>query len=245
MCTEGSSGHSSSEQLYKQLVPRPAAAVLTVGTQNKITLGNRGRVDVRIRIAGKASHSSAPELGVNPIAYLPDIIDRITHFELDITPHPLLGRRAITIYSLTCGPTAPHTTPIECRLTIDRRLLPGDSLEHAVDEIRTILRGLPVEVEVTMGPHMLPVLIAPETAVIERLVASARQVTTELDLTYPSWTFDAGYPASIGIPAIMFGPSTSDTSGAEVMTDDYVTEAAVLEAANVYAAMMFSERNTA
>ena len=44
ICSEGSSTHESSTVLYESLDPLPAGAVLTVGTRNQISLGNRGRV---------------------------------------------------------------------------------------------------------------------------------------------------------------------------------------------------------
>ena len=134
-CSEGGSSHESSTVLYEALEPLPAGAVLTVGTDNRISLGNRGRVDVVVEIPGLAAHSSSVELGRNPIPVVAEVQRRLETLVLDPEPHPLLGRRTLVQYKLTCGPIAPHTIPAWCLLVLDRRLLPGDAPDDAVAEV--------------------------------------------------------------------------------------------------------------
>ena len=56
--------------------------------------------------------------------------------------HPLLGGRQALVYKIQYFPLAPHTLPSDADLTIDRRLLPGDDLDAATDEIRTAIGDL-------------------------------------------------------------------------------------------------------
>jgi acetylornithine deacetylase/succinyl-diaminopimelate desuccinylase-like protein len=235
VCSEGSSTHESSRVLYECLGPRPAGAVLTVGTENRLLLGNRGRVDVYVDLPGKATHSSVPELGDNPIPRIAEVLSRLDRVPIDRTSHPLLGARHLVPYSVVCEPVAPHTIPERCRVKLDRRLLPGDSTEAAVHDVATALAG--VRAEVTMGPVMLPALTADDDPVVVRLRAAAESVTgRSLVAEYPAWTFDAGYPASLGIPTLMFGPSYAGSTADDVLDDDRVLESMVMEAAGVYAA---------
>ncbi len=210
---------------------------MTIGTENSLLLGNRGRIDIRVDIAGRATHSSSPDSGVNPILQVESVLRGLGKVAIDRTPHPLLGARNLVPYSLVCRPQAPHTIPETCRITIDRRILPGDSPEAAVEEVAEAMAGL--QVEVSMGPLMLPALTSqdlPTIALLRRAAESA--LGRRLAPSYPAWTFDAGYPVSLGIPTLMFGPSAAGASSTGVLDDDTVPQKMVMEAANAYAAFM-------
>lgn len=237
VCSEGSSTHESSRVLYETLGPRPRAVVLTIGTDNELMLGNRGRVDVYVDVRGKATHSSAPELGDNPIPRTGEVLGRVPAITIDTTPHPLLGTRHLVPYSVVCEPVAPHTIPEQCRIKLDRRLLPRDSPEDAVRDVAAAMSGL--RVDVSMGPLMLPALTAEDDPTVVAMRRAAEQaVGRQLEPAYPAWTFDAGHAASLGIPTVMFGPSSPGSSAEDVLDEDRVAESMVLEAAAVYAAFI-------
>ncbi len=229
VCSEGSSTHESSRVLYESLDPLPAGAVLTVGTRNRISLGNRGRVDVVVEIDGEPTHSSvAGRLGRNPIPVVAEVQRRLDGLTLDPAEHPLLGRRSILPYKLTCGPVAPHTTPAWCRLVLDRRLLPGDDPARAVAEVADALTGL--DVSVRQGATMIPALVAEDAAVVRALRAGGAS-----EGFYPESTFDAGYACSIGVPAVMCGPLSGELDTTGVLGDDAVSRDQLVEAAAIYA----------
>jgi acetylornithine deacetylase/succinyl-diaminopimelate desuccinylase-like protein len=116
-------------------------------------------------------------------------------------------------------------------------MLPGDSPEDAVDDVARLMDGLPVTV--STGPLMLPALTDVDDPAVAAMRRAAEAVLGYgLPPTFPAWTFDAGYSVSLGIPTLMFGPSSSEISGEGVLEDDHVAEAAVLQAAAVYAAFM-------
>ena len=239
ICSEGSSTHESSRVLYETLGGRPAAAVLTIGTENRLLLGNRGRVDIYVDVPGSATHSSVPQFGDNPIPRVGQALARLEQFRVDPTPHPLLGARHVLPYSVVCEPIAPHTIPEHCRIKLDRRLLPGDSPEEAVKEVASALSD--IRVDVSMGPLMLPALTREDDPVIVQLRRSAEAVTgRRLEPGYAAWTFDAGYPVSLGIPTLMFGPSMGASNADQVLDDDCVPEPMVMEAATVYAGFILA-----
>lgn len=62
-----------------------------------------------------------------------------------------------------------------------------------------------------------------------------------LETSYPPYTYDAGYPCSLGVPTVMCGPSTSGIAGTGVLGEDFVPEARVVEAAAVYAAAIANQ----
>jgi succinyl-diaminopimelate desuccinylase len=233
--SEGSSTHHSSEALFEHLRPWPAGVVLAVGTGNQLSLGNRGRVDVIVTIAGIATHSSAPDRGSNPIPTVTDVLARLGSLPRDDTEHPLLGRRTVVPYKLICGPVAPHTIPATCELVLDCRLLPGDDPTTAVEEVAEAMSGLPVSV--SQGATMLPAIVELGDPIVTALQAGARvALGRHLDTFYPPYTFDAGFACSVGVPAVMCGPSTTDTGGSDVLGEDRVALDQVRDAAAVYAA---------
>jgi acetylornithine deacetylase/succinyl-diaminopimelate desuccinylase-like protein len=235
VCSEGSSTHESSTVLYESLDPLPAGAVLTVGTRNQISLGNRGRVDVVIEIHGEPTHSSvADELGRNPIPVVADVQRRIDALELNPALHPQLGRRSILPYKLTCGPIAPHTIPAWCLLVFDRRLLPGDDPDLAVAEVAAALAGL--DVSVRRGATMLPALVDEDATVVTALQRGAEQTLGHrLKSFYPRSTFDAGYACGLGVPTVMCGPLSGELDTTGVLGDDFVALDQLVDASLIYA----------
>jgi succinyl-diaminopimelate desuccinylase len=232
--SEGSSSHRSAESLFRAFSPLPAGAILTVGTENRISLGNRGRVDVVVEIPGTPTHSSAPELGESPIPVVAAVLERLARVDLDTRAHGPLGRRTLVPYKLVCGPVAPHTIPAWCELVLDRRLLPGDDPDAAVDDVANALDGLATSV--SKGPFMLPALVEETDRVVVALQAGARAALgRQLEVFYPPYTFDAGYGCSIGVPAVMCGPSSGELAGTGVLGEDAVSLARVREAAAFYA----------
>jgi succinyl-diaminopimelate desuccinylase len=235
VCSEGSSTHESSTVLYERLDPLPAGAVLTVGTRNQISLGNRGRVDVVVEVHGEPTHSSvADELGRNPIPIVAEVQRRIDGLQLDANPHPQLGRRSILPYKLTCGPIAPHTIPAWCRLVLDRRLLPGEDPDAAVAEVAEALAGL--DVSISQGATMLPALVDDNATVVTALQRGAKQTLGhELETFYPRSTFDAGHACAIGVPTVMCGPLSGELDTTDVLGEDFVARDQLVDAAKIYA----------
>jgi acetylornithine deacetylase len=232
--SEGGSSHTSARVLFDGFERLPAGAVLIVGTQNRISLGNRGRVDAVVEIHGRATHSSAPETGLNPIPLVGEVQARLDRLELDPAEHPLLGRRTLVPYKLTCGPIAPHTIPQSCTLVLDRRTLPGDEEDAVVAEIADALAGLPFTV--TAGATMRPALVDEDALVVRALQDGARAALgRELETFVPPYTFDAGYPCSLGVPAVMCGPSTPEIATDGILGEDAILARDVLDAAAAYA----------
>ncbi len=235
VCSEGGSSHTSMAALLAGLDPLPAGAVLAMGTGNRITLGNRGRVDVVVEIPGRATHSSAPERGSNPIPLVAQVLARLGGLRLEPERHPQLGGRTLVPYKLVCEPVLPHTIPARCEVVVDRRLLPGDDPDEAVAELAALLGGLPLRVR--KGAFMLPALVDESAPVVRALQQGAITVLGRpLETLYRQDTFDAGYPCSLGVPTVMCGPSSSDFGGEDVLGLDAVAAADVREAAELYAA---------
>jgi hypothetical protein len=119
------------------------------------------------------------------------------------------------------------------RLVLDRRTLPGDGEAVVIGKIAELLADLPVSV--AAGPSMLPALVD-EDATVTALQSGARRVLGhELETFYPPYTFDAGYPCSLGVPTATCGPPTRAIATDGVLGEDSIRYRDVAAAAAVYA----------
>ena len=219
--TEGRSSHGGSRRIIDDLRVRAARAVVAFGTDLNVSIGNRGRVDIHIEVPGVSSHSSQPTLGVNPLPRAGDVVTALEAAPLP-EPHTDLGPATITAYQLRFEPVAPHTIPQRGLLLVDRRLLPGEHAEDAVDSVRSHLAAvLDFDVWVSEGPVMLPAEVPADDPVVTLLLEALEARGRKSKAMYSKNTFDAGYGCSRGIPTVMFGPGKR-TFGAGTTADEWV-----------------------
>jgi acetylornithine deacetylase/succinyl-diaminopimelate desuccinylase-like protein len=227
---EGRSSHWCSDQILNALDRKPDFCLLLTGTGMRISLGNRGRLDVDVEIKGKAVHSSAPSQGLSAIEGAHEFLNRLKKLQLPGT-HPILGERHAIAYQIVFEPLAPHTLPEVARIKVDRRLLPGDDLDQAVEEVREAIGDLtPYQVTVTKGPHMLPALVNPQHPGVQALTRAHQMVYSQNPETYyGQGTFDAGGPCAAGVPTVMYGVG----GGASVLGEDFAPVRQVVDEARV------------
>jgi succinyl-diaminopimelate desuccinylase len=223
--TEGKSSHDGSRRILDDLGVTAASGIIVTGTDLRVSLGNRGRVDVNLTVDGKSSHSSQPWLGANPIEDAADLVRYLRTLPLP-ERHPVFGPVTATPYQFACYPLSPHTIPAQVRLVIDRRLLPGEKPEVAVEDLRSHLTAaLPgARLRIKTGEVMLPALVPDDAPVVTALRDGLMSRGRTGDLTFWSMnTFDAGYACSKGIPTVMFGPGRRHFTGSEMLGDDRIS----------------------
>ena len=221
--TEGKSSHDGSRRLLDDLGLQASYGIVAFGTDLRVSLGNRGRVDIEITVSGRSCHSSQPWLGVNPIETAADVV-RILRSASVPDEHPDLGPLTITPYQLRCTPVAPHTIPEKAVIVIDRRLLPGEDPSSAVAGLRSHLsdEGV-VEVHVVEGESMLPASVSRDSAVSRHLLDGLASQGREAETFWSLNAFDAGYACSVGIPTPMFGPGKRSFKGEGLVGTDAVS----------------------
>jgi acetylornithine deacetylase/succinyl-diaminopimelate desuccinylase-like protein len=218
---EGRSSHECSWSLIPRLEPKPDYGLILIGGGNRISVANRGRVDVLVQIHGEVTHSSTPENGLNAIEGAVEVLNRIKNIEFN-KKHPKLGGQHAIPYQLVFEPVAPHTLPSYARIKIDRRLLPGDDVDEAVEEIRNVVGDMsPFKVTVEKDVYMLPSETNPGSEIVKKLQKAIKSLDgEEAELVYGRGAYDAGGPTSMGVPTIMWGRPVNGTS---LMGDDFVS----------------------
>jgi acetylornithine deacetylase len=216
-CVSGETGkHDAIASVIEGAGVRADMAVL-YGNSLKITLGNRGRIDVFVTITGAPCHSSRPWDGANAITGAMEAIRRLTSEIKVDRVHPQLGRQTLTVNRIRSFPESTHTVQERCELTLDRRLLPGDDPQEAFADIERVLKtmesykdpvsGKPFRIDVRMGPYMYPSLVTDESPIVQALQhASEVMLGGRAETYYAAAAFDQGYLNHMGIPTANYGP---------------------------------------
>jgi acetylornithine deacetylase len=211
-----------------------SAAIIGLGTSNRICLGNKGRVDVEIIVRGESAHSSMPEKGVNAVDGFRRVMERLDHLPLG-AGHPGLGSATLTVTQVRSAPDISHTIPDVCRVVLDRRLLPGEDPDAAFRDIQDALKEVAGwSIEVTRGAFMYPSEVARGCALAAATAGASRELTgREAELFYSPAALDAGFLNRHGIETIMFGPGDLRFAHTD---QEAVALQEVREAAKIYAA---------
>src|SRR5207245_3218863 len=116
--------------------------------------------------------------------------------------HPLLGGASVHA-SLIEGGRELSTYPERCVVKVERRTLPGETVDLVEEQLREIAPGLAVTTFFTREPLETPC----DSPIAETLGAHARHVLGHAPevVGVPFWT-DAALFAAAGIPTVVFGP---------------------------------------
>jgi acetylornithine deacetylase/succinyl-diaminopimelate desuccinylase-like protein len=201
--------HDAAIAILGGLRTTPALGVLALGTDNRVSLANKGRIDIEIVISGKAAHSSTPWLGVNAIDGARAVLDRLQALPLGSAAHPELGEATLTSTHISSVPNATHTIQNEVHLTFDRRLLPGQDPELPFDAIAAACAAIdgPWQIEVRRGAHMYPCEISRDGPLFRAITASRPLLGRPTpEVLYSHAALDAGLLVKRGCDATMWGP---------------------------------------
>lgn len=218
-----------------------AAAIVPEPTGLQTIIACRGNCYVDVEVVGRSAHAGSPEAGRNAIYGAGRVVDGVQRLnaELAAETHPLLGSGAWSVGTIHGG-TGTAMVPDRCRISIDRRLLPGQSAEQAKAEIDALLATLDLpaqELAATSG--LLMEIPSFEVPAEHPLVAAARAATVDAggpDLPIAGWTAacDGGYlMRDTGIPAIVLGPGSVVEQAHR--PDESVAIAEVVTSARAYA----------
>lgn len=225
------------------------ACVLGEPTDLALSIGQRGRCVFRITTRGVTSHASMPELGRNALYEMTPIIDRIKEANRSLPGHPFLGAGSMAVTGITCSPGSGPIVPDLCEILVDRRLVPQETLDGVLGELRALAQGAEVELVeddltcytgyCTKVEQYFPGWITDREhwAVEEGLRALGEALGGEPEVV--GWRFSTDGVATagaLGIPTIGFGPG--DPALAH-QPDEHVALSDVAAAARGYCALAY------
>jgi len=212
---------------------RADGCILTEGSEGRLVLAHKGFVWAEVVTKGQAAHGSRWDLGrsaIGPMGRIAAALEEFDAKELRKRVHPLVGPASMHCSGIQGGVGISTYAP-SCRLTLERRTLPDESLDGAFREIQEVVRGIDPEAEVPLTFARAP-LRTESTAPIARCV---RDAATEVTGSAPEeigvgFWMDAAVFAGAGIPSVDYGPGGDGAHEAVewVEADSVVTCARVL-----------------
>jgi len=193
------------------------AAIVTEPTRLCIMPAHLGFAWIEVVVHGKASHGSRWDLGVDAIRHAGLYLAAMDRFDKEVLTsraHPLLGRPSVHA-SLIDGGSGMSTYPDRCTIRIERRTIPGESVEQVEREMRALTpAGVRADVRITFS--QLPSDVAVDAPIVRALDGALRAASEAVRVEgMTAWT-DAALLNGAGIPAICFGPGDISLAHAAV-----------------------------
>src|SRR5262249_29152489 len=159
--------------------------------------------------AGVAAHDSRPRLGAAAILAAGHHLVAFDHLDQQLRgrPHPFLGPGNLHA-SLITGGTDESTIPDCCIFTIERRTLPGETLERVEADIADLLeRYRPADPRLNICARTIlhrPPMQTPATAtIVQALLAAAGPGRTVPPMSYGA---APAFLSTAGVPTVLYGP---------------------------------------
>lgn len=219
-------------------------------TDLQLQLGNRGLVMVDVAVHGKSCHAGRPGLGINAIHIAGKIIDAVDSIVSDRFPHEAfeIPTGSTSVVAVNGGARL-NIVPDRCSLYIDKRLMPGETGEDAVEELARLIEKA-TGIRPAVGEHQSSsIAMHPEiwhepfwTSEESPVVISAKRCFERIQGRPPIISgkaagTDASHLVSLArIPSVIFGPGDfrlSHTSGEKVKLADVLVATRIYEAISV------------
>jgi succinyl-diaminopimelate desuccinylase len=189
------------------------AAIVGEPTGLRVIPAHKGQVYLRIATRGRAAHTSVPERGANAIYLMSDVIQVLRRRAAEEHPrrtHALCGPPVLTVSVITGG-VSEHIVPDACCVAIDRRTVPGETAESAVEELRRWLTeelGAQAMAAISIHPphHAAPPMETPlDHPLVTQLARAVEGVRGGATVTGVPYNTDAGVLRELGVPTVVFG----------------------------------------
>ncbi len=211
------------QYIIKESGLKPEFVVSTEPTDGGIYRGQRGRMEIRVDVAGTSSHGSAPERGDNAIFKMGKILGELEQLHTKLKDDDFLGKGSLTVSQIFYTSPSRCAVADGCSISIDRRLTAGEDAELALSQIAELPAAKAAKAKVSMYTYQVPSYTGlvyptdcyfPSWVVKEEhpAVQAAADAYSSLFATDPridKWTFSTNgvsITGMHGIPTIGFGP---------------------------------------
>lgn len=248
VCEEFCDGESL-KLLYSDLNIKPDYCIICEPSDNVITLGHKGKAQIRIKTHGISAHGSAPEKGINAVYEMAELIQRVERLNASLRnetdPHGTVVLSDISSISASL-----NAVPSECSIYLDRRLALGETLEQVESEMNTLVAGKRASWEIgtlnhkswtgrplSYDPMHSPWRIEKDHALTVALIKAYETVYGASPKSFDFWDFgtNAVTPIALGIPTIGFGPGEYKLAH---MVDERCSVKQIEEACEIYAKLI-------
>jgi acetylornithine deacetylase len=191
------------------LCAKPAGAIIGEPSGMQGIRAHKGKVAARITVRGKAGHSSRPDLGVNAIHAMAEVLNATVLQAEELAKGPLNPAFEPSYSSLQAGVIsggrAINIIPDSCVMEVEARAIHGVDPVELLAPVRSAvdaLRARGIEAQWTQM-SAYPALLLSENAPLAHLV---QDLTGREPLAAVSYGTEAGLYQGAGIDAIICGP---------------------------------------
>jgi succinyl-diaminopimelate desuccinylase len=229
-------GRWGTQALLEQGLIQGDACLVPEPTDLELCVAERGLMQARIHVAGRPGHGSRPRDGVSAIEHAAQLVLSLHAADFGGDEHPLLGKPTANVGTIQGGTTF-NTVAEACIIGIDRRLLPGATVESTQAEIEARIAaagvdGLRYQFELdTFGEASEMSPGDPWVKQVGDAVARAQgRMPGVIGMTF---TTDARFVRNqAGIPTVVCGPGRIEQAHTD---DEYVDVERLVDAAASYA----------
>lgn len=191
-------------------------AVVCEPTGIDVYVAHRGEIWFEVMIRGRSAHSGRPWMGVNAIAKAAAVVQALSTELASVfaaRTHPMLPSPSINFGTIEGGQKE-NLVAGECRLTFDRRMIPGESFNQAEEEIRRVIeqvRAADTEswsYDLRRTIAIPPLEVDPNELIVRACQQAYRKMTGEESREGCTSGFEDAHVLALeaGIPTAMFGP---------------------------------------
>jgi acetylornithine deacetylase len=209
------------------------ACIVTEPTDARLCLCHKGFVWSRITTNGVAAHGSRWDLGVSAIGKMGRIVAELERFDREtLRQRTYLHLGPASLHCATiAGGSGISTYAPDCTLQVERRTLPGESLDEVRAELEAAVAAAGEQATVDCYFHRTPMVCDRDEPVARAVRDAALSLTGRYpeESGVPFWT-DAAIFDAAGIPTLNYGPAGAGAHAAVewVDIDSVVTCAAVV-----------------
>jgi acetylornithine deacetylase len=188
-------------------------AIVTEPTEMMLGVAHRGFCWIEVETLGRAAHGSRFEEGIDANLRMGRFLVRLEELEKELRtspPHPRVGPPSLHAAVLHGG-TGASTYAASCRLTVERRMVPGEDEAMVVGQLQAIVDQLAAE-DASFRATVRPLLtrasfeVSDDSAIVRAVRQAGAAVLGCEPPTrgFPFW-MDAAFLAEAGIETAVFG----------------------------------------
>lgn len=202
--------------LAERIKPNAAdyiGAVVGEPTGLAVISAHKGCCCFYVDVYGVACHSSNPAQGVNAINQMNKVLTFLSELHESRYPqraHPLTGPPTVCVTGIQGG-IAPNTVPADCRITVDRRTVPGEEplvvyeeMKHQLEELASA-EGVAVTVS---EPFVIDYAMETDRnePIVRYLLAATQTYEPQASVQGAAYCSDASKLVRVAVPSVVFGP---------------------------------------
>ncbi len=237
------------------VMDRHPADFVVIGEASGLDLvrAGRGRAEFVVETSGRPAHASNPGSGVNAVHKMAAVIGEIE--KIPMPEDSFVGQGVMCLTDIISRPYPAHSVvPSGCRVTYERRLLPGEDRQSIEAELRAACarahaEGTVVELAQTdfrtytglrwEEPKWFPPWeLSEDHVLVQAGLRGLRAAGLDPGLGSYQFCTNAAYSAGVaGVPTIGFGPSTEHHAH---VVDEFLEVEELLAARRGYAGIIGS-----